>query len=494
MSDTFVTVTLTVARKIFLAKAIEQSDPQIASKSALLSKAVSHRLGERTNDAVYLEQRADSVLNAVGADTMQAFKTHDALPFVFLGGFFFLLAFFLGFLSEKLTENDSFINLLSFPFWGFIAWNLLIYVLLFLRTFGIFDKRFFPIRNALSSLRAGKVTAYLRQNSPKNTYRADCMRISLPLFQKETTALLHLSAIAFALGLISAIALRGVSTAFTVGWESTWFSDNVDAVKLFIDSTYGLIPSFGPFSALPDTTALADIRSDRLPYLTQPVSAAPWLLRMMALLTIFVIIPRLFLFLVSWTSLHFLRRHLRLGINDPYFKKVLEEGKESVHLGSLVFIANKDKKGSGRETLEKMSLFWGNPSPIIHEISYDAAPFTLPTLPKDTERTVVLIYLDSISTPEEETIGELFRNAVQAQISRPDLVYAALLETRRFATQFSGYSGRIQERTDVWMRFAKEHEIELFLSSDGEEQLVKNVRQWASLKNPVDVLNTSGTC
>ena len=129
-------------------------------------------------------------------------------------------------------------------------------------------------------------------------------QLLVPVYENQAAYLMHLAALAFALGLIAEIAFRGISTAFVVGWESTWFAQNPEAVKTFIDWTYGLIPFGGD---LPDASTLEAMQSDRLVFRMHPVNAAPWLIRMMVLLTVFVIIPRLFLALISFSAARFWR-------------------------------------------------------------------------------------------------------------------------------------------------------------------------------------------
>ena len=56
-------------------------------------------------------------------------------------------------------------------------------------------------------------------------------QLLVPVYEKQAAYLMHLAALAFAFGLIAEIGFRGISTAFVVGWESTWFAQNPEAVK-----------------------------------------------------------------------------------------------------------------------------------------------------------------------------------------------------------------------------------------------------------------------
>lgn len=116
-----------------------------------------------------------------------------------------------------------------------------------------------------------------------------------PLIRMNVARTLHFAAVFFALGIIVSLLVRGFGTSYWAGWESTWLAESPESVKAFIDHTYGLIPAVGPLSSMPDLAQIVDMRADRLPYLEAPITAAPWLIRMMILMGVTVIVPRLFL-------------------------------------------------------------------------------------------------------------------------------------------------------------------------------------------------------
>ena len=482
MHEPFITVTYEQARTILRAKALEQAASGHVIQSAVISKATAHRLGESADEATYLTERAKAVLQATGQED-PASKTPSRRPSIRnAAGLLFLAAFILGALTDKLASPEPFINLLSFPFWGVIAWNVLIYGVLLLGAVGLISPDRFPVRGTVSALLAGKLTRLLHRTSPNAALRAEMAQLLVPVYENQAAYLMHLAALAFALGLIAEIAFRGISTAFVVGWESTWFAQNPEAVKTFIDWTYGLIPFGGN---LPDASTLEAMQSDRLVFRMHPVNAAPWLIRMMVLLTVFVIIPRLFLALISFSAARFCRNRLRLTVSDPYFVSVLTEGKESAHLGPLVIIADKAFKGSDKATLDKLSLLWGNPKPIVNELDYDAPPFVVPDIFRDGENPFVLILSDALKTPEEELAGALFSAINNPETEEKPFLCAVLLDTRRLRERFDVYPGRLTERIDTWTRFAASFGLTVFVYEGDAVTLVRNMRQWASTRSPV---------
>ncbi len=493
MSDTILTVTLEAARRILYAKAIEESPDWDKAKSAALSQTIARRLGESARPETFLKERAAAIFEAAGISNAEALTKEKGLSFGVFATLAFLVSFALGALTDKLTSSAGFINLLSFPFWGVIAWNLFIYLVLFLGALGLVKKPLFPIRQALTSIRLARFQLFSGRIKREASYHAALVKLAYPIYKKETTALLHLAAIAFVLGLIASLALRGFSTAFVVGWESTWFAENVSAVKNFIDWTYGLVPAIGPITALPDLSVLESIRADRLPYLQESVSAAPWLLRMMVLLVVFVILPRFVLFLMTLIGLRYTKSHLKLNAEDPYFADVLRYGKESISLGALQFVTGLKGDAATHASLAEISSLWGNTELTIHQIDLDVAPFELPKVPKGSVRTVVLLVLDATVTAEEELTGILFKEAQEEMKTREDLLYAALLDMRRFSSRSKFYPERLTERKETWLHFATRYGITLFFLEENPLELVRNMREWATSYVPKVAKDVTGT-
>ena len=185
MHEPFVTVTYEQARTILRAKALEQAASGHAIQSAVISKATAHRLGESADEATYLTERAKAVLQAVGQSDA-ASKTPIRAPSIrSTAGLLFLAAFILGALTDKLASPEPFINLLSFPFWGVIAWNVLIYGVLLLGAVGLISPDRFPVRGTVSALLAGKLTRLLHRTSPNAALRAEMAQLLVPVYENQ---------------------------------------------------------------------------------------------------------------------------------------------------------------------------------------------------------------------------------------------------------------------------------------------------------------------
>ena len=154
-------------------------------------------------------------------------------------------------------------------------------------------------------------------------------------------------------------------------------------------------------------------------------------------------------------------------------------------MGPLVIIADKAFKGSDKATLDKLSLLWGNPKPIVNELDYDAPPFVVPDIFRDGENPFVLILSDALKTPEEELAGALFSAINNPETEEKPFLCAVLLDTRRLRERFDVYQGRLKESIDTWTRFAASFGLTVFVSEGDAVTLVRNMRQWASTRSPV---------
>jgi len=472
--------TLQNAQDILLAKALEQNPAWKAEDSARISRATSYALGEQVTAERFLVEHAKAVLQTAQASGM--LKKLPAEPKDRSGAvmaLFLIVAFVLGAATDRITSPGNFINLLSFSFWGLVAWNLCAYLLIGLFTLRLLNPQRFLLRKTLDAVLAGHIDLPWSKATTQNQYFAARAKLLTPILQKKASQILHLSAVAFTVGLIASIAVRGISTAFVVGWESTWFANDSGTVKALLDAAYGWIPTGLGLPALPDAATLENLRSDRLSYFDARPLAAPWLARMMIVLVGFIILPRLLLAGVSTLGLRHRKAHIRLTLDDPYFEALLSEAKEVSSLGELFFIV--DKKSTRSETLKELTRRWGNTNAeTVLLMDFDLAPFALPKIATQGRRTPVLLCFNATRTPEDELTGALLDTATTLQGENPDLLFGVLLEMHPFQARQAAYPERIEERISYWRHYATQKGFSLFVSDDNPGALVKNVRQWAS--------------
>ena len=457
-------VPLDKAKHILLAKAIEEhaQEQWTASDSSLLSMRVAHSLGESASPERYLSERADRLLEAADAKGITTkVSTQSSLP-RFLGLLLILCAFIGGALSDRLTGSDHFINLLSAPFWGIVLWNLLAYLIIFLSAVGLFGvicRHNLPLRGALLSL-VQKCSANPFAKGYKVAFFESWAQLTAPLARIRIARTLHLAAVCFALGLIASLLVRGLSTAYWVGWESTWLADRADIVKSILDSTYGLIPAVAGLPAMPDAASVAGMRADMLPYTQTGATAAPWLIRMILILAASVIIPRLVLALINTWRLKVREKNSILEIAEPYYQELLAESVQNAALGSLKIIAPEKNSPEIQAFLHTILQAWGEPGENAIKSANLADPeVPLPDL--DIQgKTLIALMLEGASTPEYDVHGAIIDNSVKLAESKQASI-VGLLNMTSFAARQKAYPDRIEQRKTGWTKFAEEHDLPL---------------------------------
>ena len=245
----------------------ESSDANRATRQAALA------VGENASIAAFLVARARIVMKMIVAKNPSVkpvalrFTPPSWINFALIG-----LAFILGLLTDQLASESSRINLLSLPFFGILMWNILVYIMLFISGLRHNSSRdFLGLRNALNIF---EKTLTLRQLRLTKSITS----VLQPFITHFVARAFHLAAFAFVIGMIASVLLRGIGTAYTVGWESTWFANNPDVVYQIIALTYGIFTNFlGP---MPNILDIANMRFDRLSVNSVDISAGLWLLRM----------------------------------------------------------------------------------------------------------------------------------------------------------------------------------------------------------------------
>ncbi len=489
-------VTLEQAKLVLLARALETSGDKSAkwtradAESASLRAA--HALGENAGAARMLVERARLVLSeAAKRGVSTTIGTKARFPLL-LAPVFILAAFVLGALTDRIASPEHLVNLLSPPFWTVIVWNLAVYIVLFLCALGILgsskDRFGLPLRSFLTSfVEKSAFSTFSFKKGYKSFFYSQWSSLAAPLVRMHVARVLHLAAIAFALGLIVSLLVRGFGTSYWAGWESTWLAENPSAVKKFLDCTYGLIPSMAGLPAMPDLAQVAQMRADNLPYLQSAPSAAPWLIRMMLLMTLVVIVPRLaFVLFDTWRIKRF-RNHVCITLDDPYFEKILAQCAEDAALGQLLIVTSSVERPQRPQAIADIRKYWGlEADSSIFVMDFDDMQAPAPEISTDTPRkTVVLLWLDGMQTPEADTHGVVIDKLKAACEASQDSVFAALLDLSEFSEHFAQLPERIQERESLWNHFVKSRDARLFVmtsASQSQLEAVKSLRTWAAPK------------
>ncbi len=496
-SSTTLRMSLQQAKIILLAKAAEEShDPSLGwtqADSEAASLRAAHALGEDAQPVRLLTERAKDVLKTLSERGLNtSVSTKAKLPRL-LSTVLILLAFVAGMLTDRIASPEHIVNLLSTPFWGVILWNLLVYFALFCCVLGLVstssENRFsLPVRSTLNSLVAKAAYSTLRRTGAKAAFYVQWSKLVAPLIRMHVARTLHFSAVFFALGIIVSLFVRGFGTSYWAGWESTWLAESPQSVKNLLDYTYGLIPNLGILPAMPDVVAIEQMRADRLPYLDHTISAAPWLIRMMILMTVFVIIPRLIFIVFDTIRIRRFKQHVEFDIDEPHFANILTQYAQDAALGELLIITRNSHRTAREQSVGKLCKHWGTKdfSEVV-SLDFDNTGIALPELKQTARKPVVALWFDGMETPEEDLHGTLLERAKTAYNEKA--VLAVVVDLTEFSDHFEKLPERIKERRGIWDNLCSTHGVVAFnLEADASSQLdiLKAIRAWAAPRSIVN--------
>lgn len=326
------------ARRILLVRAIETADvhgkllsdaERTQSEQAVLARL---NPGGHTapEPAAYLAARAAALLQAVEARSPALARLEARDPWWDrLGTLLPALALLAGFSSDRLF-NWSRTDLLSPPLIGVIAWNFGVYLLLVVSAFrGGGPTGFLRGLAELPSWFSRRAVARAR-DSAQLQFRLLWWQAAGALEGARLHKLMHLSAAAWALGVVLSIAITGLTTRFHVGWESTWL--NAEGVHRVV-AVMAL-----PAQAL-GIEGFTREQVRQLEFAPGAVAAQAiaqrWALIYIVFLMATVVLPRLLLWALARYRERVAGRRLRLDLADDYFNGVLARVRTARLLVSL---------------------------------------------------------------------------------------------------------------------------------------------------------------
>ena len=219
------------------------------------------------------------------------------LPTGLFTGILVFAAYLLGVLTDRFTSEGAVVNLLSPALLFVLFWQLVLYVLLFVGAvaglLGFAPK--WPGRRLFTELLARVRMPAVKKQTLKE--RPLWLTLLAPSLRFDAACAFHLAAAALGAGLLTGLAFRGIGTAYTVGWTSTWLAGHEAWLANLFSATYGLVPLDVFGLSFPDAAAIADMNLRVNP--EGSPDAAAWLLRLMGLVAGVVILPRLLLAFVA---------------------------------------------------------------------------------------------------------------------------------------------------------------------------------------------------
>lgn len=372
------------------------------------------------------------------------------LPTGLFTGALMLSAYFLGVMTDRFSSEGAVVNLLSPALLLILFWQIALYALLLVGTIAtpLGWKPKWPGRELFAAL----LSRLRILTVSKQTLRERPLWLSLltPALRSEAARAFHLAAASLGAGLLTGLAFRGIGTAYTVGWTSTWLAGHDAWLAALFSATYGLVPLelFGiPF---PDAAAIAEMNL-RVNAQGSP-DAAAWLLRLMGLVAIVVILPRLLLAFFAGRRAKAARtRFVWIDEQDEPAPVSTQRSVASFSEGATVLTTVPADDSLRRRTAAL--LMQPNARWRTVDVWKDDPESALATV--DTETAVLLF--DATATPEEEVHGHWIDAVGRRQ---PDAV-TLLVDLSGLEAQFGAESERLTARKALWESFAAEHHAAL---------------------------------
>ncbi len=421
------------------------------------TQAAAHIVGEGAGDDAFIARRAALAVERLSERDPAVARLLAAVTWrPWIGHALAAAALALGLAVDAIGAQGR-VNLLAPPLLGLLAWNVFVYLLIATRGFARLARR---SRRALSPLAAAVARfahaladpALRLGGSAGGTFLSDWAHASRRLTAARAGRVLHVAAIAFALGTLASLYLRGIAFEYRAGWESTF----LDAPQV-----HALLAAvLGPASrltgiALPDAAALAALRFPE----SAGAIAAPWLHLYAATIALAVLLPRLALALADrWIEARWTRR-FRLPLDETYYRRLtrtLRATSERVRvlpysvqlspqaaLGLNALLA----KTLGAKTVVEIA----PATPFGDEDRVDAKQLAQPA----PDVTVAAPLFALAATPEPENHGAFVARV--REVLAPGTRLVALIDESSFARQFGAASARAIERRDGWRRMLDAH-------------------------------------
>lgn len=486
------------ARNALLLRAFELAPPGVVrwtdDDRAWASRAAAEVEGADAPGERFVARRAQLALERLGAreaTVRRAQRGTDWRPW--LGWALPAIALVAGLATDAIGPSRH-VNVLAPPLLAVMAWNLVVYVSIavhaLLRRSGHPRRGFLARTIARAAQRAivprregplpGDDDASGRRRARSaviGRFAADWAKASAALTAARVARVLHVSAIAFALGALAGLYVRGLVFEYRAGWESTFLDANaLRALLGFVLEPASLLTGI----ALPDTARLEAMRFPE----TAGEVAAPWIHLYAVMVALVVAVPRALLALYDRALEHRLARSFPLPASDRYFASLLRE-----HSGeaAMVLVLPCHFAPSPQATLTLRALLGVVFGPTLRLVVEEAARYGEEenvdgALASAPDTAVVLALFSSSATPEAENHGVFLARLLRARPAGSE--FLVLVDESAFASRFGGTDPvslrRRDERRQAWKRLLAAHEcrpVFVDLERDDPAEAGRRVRE-----------------
>lgn len=455
------------AQDILLAQVLETSESEKSNWSAAdrirATEDAFELAGEERNPVSFLPLRARLVLARLKArvpDQRSIRAVNFATAPIILG--LILAAYLAGAFTDRFATDGAKINLLSAPILLLLLWNAAIYIGLLLNACGILPKPRLSLRASLAEAFSRLRWSGLSHESVRARFAALWAASRFEVFSLEAARACHLAAAAFAIGLATSLFVRGIGTAYTVGWESTWLAESPVAVEHILRVLYGLLPlSWLGVPPFPDSTVIAALRFDLGNSAIQTAGASAWLIRLMALLAAGILIPRLILAGVATLRLRHARTTAYINTDIPYFHEILKApAGEPASYVLLVDAPTDDSLPEGWQRLQKeLQQTLGKDVRLQSADAWSCDTDSLLRALPPNGRRHTAVGFDPMTTPEAEVHGAMLSALFTYAETHHDPLPIVVLDLSTVYERLGEDSPTVRSRQALWETFAAEYHL-----------------------------------
>jgi hypothetical protein len=373
------------------------------------------------------------------------------------------LALFIGFGLSALDGTRQ-IDILSFPLFGLVLWNLAAYGVLAaaaLRKTDPGSTRSRWLSTSLAHMSVSRASRMIARSRAFDATLSEAMGRFIdqwyetvkPLLVLRAKRVLHLAAASVGIGLIIGLYLRGMAMDYRAGWGSTFLDvRDVHTLLAIVYQPALLLTGL----TLPDVAHLETMRWQN----GGGDNAARWIHLLAATVAIFVVVPRLLMALVSSASIWRMSRRLPMPPDlTRYYRKAFAEGERSV--GTVVPYAYEPTQNALARLRTVLAEAHGGQFALDVQplVRYgDEDEFLAAFKARDALLPETLVVLTTLAaTPEDENHGALItelRDWLAA--SSPQTHLVIVVDEGPYASRMSaeaGTSTRVDERRALWREF-----------------------------------------
>ena len=412
---------------------------------AWAGRAAAEVVGESASPASFVGRRAHLALERMRERKVGVARMARAWRWrPWVGGALVVAAFALGAAADAVSGAQR-INILYSPVLPLIAWNVAIYLALFVGLVVRYGEAGTagPITRSVVWLSGGMRHAGRARDDIAGRAMAqfveDWTTRASPLYAARAARVLHVAAAALALGVIAGLYVRGLAFEYRATWESTFLGpETVRAIVAAFYAPGSLVTGI----AVPDATQVAAIRA--------PASenAARWLHLMAATLAVVVVVPRVLLALGMGLLERHRAAHVLDDFRDPYFERLVRAFRQGpIAIDAVPYsYAVSAAHTTALESLLSRALGSHVALSLVTPVAYGDEDAPLVAL-RDASLRVALF--NATATPEREAHGRFL-----ATLAGSGRALVIVVDESAQNARWHDDARRRDERRDLWRRFA----------------------------------------